>query len=109
MWFIERTTIMKANAVLLLILAMTSAVRGAPLAWSSPPPTNCPFEASKDFSGLLFTGQHAEYTHADTWYLSWGSDGNLYSPWTDGNVNGLESNSAGKNATTGFAKIIGDD
>ena len=46
---------------------------------------------------------------SDTWYPSWASDGNLYSPWTDGKVRDLQSNSAGKDATTGIATLIGDD
>jgi hypothetical protein len=33
---------------------------------------------------VAFTGRHAEYTGADTWYPSWANDGNLYSPWPDG-------------------------
>lgn len=72
-------------------------------------PTNCPFPASDTLVGLEFTGRHAEYTKADTWYPSWAADGNLYSPWTDGSVNGVSSGSSGKNAATGSAKIIGDD
>lgn len=77
--------------------------------WNSKPPTNCPFAPSTAIAGIRFTGRHAEYTAADTWYPSWASDGRMYSPWTDGIVNGLRSNSAGKNATTGSATIIGDD
>lgn len=77
--------------------------------WPSMPPKDCPFEPSQSLTAIDFTGQHAEYTSADTWYPSWASDGNLYSPFTDGCVNGLRSNSSGKGATTGFAKIIGDD
>src|SRR5512147_190601 len=64
--------------------------------WPSQPPPGCPFKPSDSLRGIGFTGRHAEYTGADTWYPSWASDGNLYSPWTDGNVNGLGSNSAGK-------------
>jgi len=75
----------------------------------SEPPANCPFAPSQSITSLVFTGRHAEYTQADTWYPSWASDGNLYSPWTDGSVNGLKSNSAGNKATTGQAKIVGDD
>ena len=59
--------------------------------------------------GIEFTGRHADYVHADTWYPSWASDDNLYSPWTDGSVNGLGSQSSGKRATTGSAQIMGDD
>jgi hypothetical protein len=54
-------------------------------------------------------GKHAEYTGADTWYPSWAEDGSMYSPWTDGTVNGLGAFSGGTNATTGHAKIIGDN
>jgi hypothetical protein len=77
--------------------------------WPSEPPDGCPFPPSEQITGLVFTGRHAEYTGADTWYPTWASDDNLYSPWTDGNVNGLGSNSFGTNATTGFAKITGAD
>ena len=77
--------------------------------WQSPAPTSCPFASSAEITGIEFTGRHAEYTQADTWYPSWAADGNLYSPWTDGTVNGVGSYSGGTNATTGHAKIIGDD
>jgi hypothetical protein len=33
----------------------------------------------------------------------------MYSPWTDGNVNGLGCSSAGADAATGHATILGDD
>lgn len=72
-------------------------------------PADCPFEMSEMIEDLAFTGRHVEYTNADTWYPTWASDGNLYSPWTDGEVNGVISNSAGRNAATGYARIIGDD
>ena len=49
-----------------------------------PYPADCPFEQSDTIKALAFTGRHAEYTGADTWYPSWGSDDALYSPWTDG-------------------------
>ncbi|HEY5913969.1 MAG TPA: hypothetical protein VJA21_25555, partial [Verrucomicrobiae bacterium] len=77
--------------------------------WPSTPPASCPFPKSGTLCGVGFTGRHAEYTGADTWYPSWAADGNLYSPWTDGNVNGLGSSSAGENATTGHATILGND
>jgi len=50
-------------------------------------PSGCPFETSDDIKDFSFTGRFANYTTADTWYPSWASDGNLYSPWTDGSVN----------------------
>lgn len=74
-----------------------------------PAPADCPFPQSAAFGGLTFTGRHAEYTKADTWYPSWASDGKMYSPWTDGIVNGLKCNSGGAEAATGHATIIGDD
>ena len=48
--------------------------------WPSQPPAEIPFEASKELTGIAFTGRHAQYEHADTWYPSWAADGNLYSP-----------------------------
>ncbi len=77
--------------------------------WPSVPPADCPFEKSTDITGLAFTGRHAQYTHADTWYPSWASDDKMYSPWTDGEVNGLRSRSFGDHPTTGSATIVGDD
>jgi hypothetical protein len=77
--------------------------------WNDTPPAECPFPQSPDFAGLGFTGQHAEYGKADTWYPSWASDGNMYSPFTDGDVNGVHSDSNGSGAITGFATLIGDD
>ena len=77
--------------------------------WPSQPPAGCPFKPSTELTGLGFTGRHAEYTNADTWYPTWASDGDLYSPFTDGVVNGLQSVSIGENATTGHARIVGDD
>ncbi|MGB2864937.1 MAG: hypothetical protein WBC05_16540, partial [Sedimentisphaerales bacterium] len=55
-----------------------------PLLWPSEPPEDIPFEQSKELAGILFTGVHSDYRAADTWYPSWASDDNLYSPWTDG-------------------------
>ena len=78
-------------------------------AWPSQPPAGIPFEASKELTGIAFTGRHASYGHADTWYPSWAANGNMYSPWTDGEVNGVNSTSGGSKATTGYATILGDD
>lgn len=86
-----------------------------PFIWPSEPPKDCPFEPSKDIVGIAFTGVHSDYRVADTWYPSWASDGNLYSPWTDGSApraDGSRENSnsgTGKDATTGQAVLIGDD
>ena len=77
--------------------------------WPSDPPPDCPFEKSKAITGIRFTGRHTRYTTADTWYPSWAADGKLYSPWTDGAVEGLKSTSVGPKATTGWAVLTGDD
>jgi hypothetical protein len=94
--------------------------------WASHPPEDCPFAPSTELIGLTFTGRHAEYTDADTWYPSWAADDNLYSPWTDGNVsqpvkpdrsnfecssNARSPINAGRDGKsgTGQARILGDD
>jgi hypothetical protein len=83
----------------------------SPKSWDFPsqPPADCPFPRSESIRGVRFTGRHATYGNADTWYPSWASDGNLYSPWTDGNVNGVTAFSGGSGANTGNATILGDD
>lgn len=56
-----------------------------PIRWASNNvPMDCPFEKSQTLKDIVFTGRYANYTDADTWYPTWASDGNLYSPWTDG-------------------------
>jgi len=77
--------------------------------WPNNPPGDCPLERSSAFSGVVLTGRHAEYTDADTWYPSWASDGTMYSPYTDGTVEGVFSRSDNLDAVTGMAKIEGDD
>lgn len=77
--------------------------------WPSEPPPDCPFQKSAEITGVCFTGKHIRYAHADTWYPSWAANGHLYSPWTDGTVNGVRSSSAGPHATTGNATILGDN
>ncbi len=100
------------DCILLFVVLFQAAHAAEPAhshVWPSSPPLDCPFVASDSVSGLEFTGHHAEYTKADTWYPSWADDGNMYSPWTDGVVNGVTSGSGGRGATTGFATIRGDD
>ncbi len=88
-----------------------AALRSRPGAggWPSAPPSDMPFLPSRNLTGVTFTGRHAEYTHADTWFPSWASNGHLYSTWTDGTANGIRSDSKGTKATTGYATILGDD
>jgi hypothetical protein len=89
-----------------LICAVARSTEGV---WKSDPPEGCPFPRSKHITGVAFTGRHAEYTKADTWYPSWASDANLYTPFTDGTVGSLKALSHGDHATTGNAKIVGDN
>ncbi len=84
--------------------------------WPSQPPAGIPFALSTELTGIAFTGRHAQYGGADTWYPSWAANGNLYSPWADGRVNGVHSSSCTEKAygchapaTTGYATILGDD
>ncbi len=92
-----------------------AAAKGMPeqqhhvLRWPSDPPANIPFPPSRELTGIAFTGRYAQYGHADTWFPSWASNGNMYSSWTDGTVNGVKSSSKGPMATTGYATILGDD
>ena len=107
----ERLLAMRTRLFLGLpaIVFLAAAAVAAPFDWPSQPPKSCPFGPSATLAGISFTGRHAEYVNADTWYPSWASDGNLYSPWTDGEAHGVKSNSDGKDATTGNATILGDD
>jgi len=95
--------------------------------WADNIPEGIPWEKSKIFSDILFTGRYANYTNADTWYPAWAEDGNLYSPWTDGYILDKTPNAylpfdgthpdypcnsldfMGRKAATGQAKIIGSD
>lgn len=78
--------------------------------WDSVIPDDCPFEQSPTLSGIFFTGRHSDYRCGDTFYPSWATDGNLYSPWTDGQTDGMKCSSGnGENAHTGHAVMIGDD
>eukprot|EP00041_Stephanoeca_diplocostata_P006638 m.90490 g.90490 ORF g.90490 m.90490 type:complete len:629 (+) comp16461_c0_seq2:37-1923(+) len=96
--------------------------------WDDQPQEGIPWPKSKDILGWEYlSGANPGYgggdhiaRSADTWYPSWGADGNLYSPWTDGSVHDditgatVGSGSGGKtgngyNSTTGQAIIVGDD
>jgi hypothetical protein len=104
-------TSMRAKLLIAVMVGLGLAV-GAETTyrvWPSQPPSDCPFEPSHSIVGIAFTGRHIRYAHADTWYPSWASDGNLYSPWTDGSVGDVKSGSGGEKATTGHATIVGDD
>jgi hypothetical protein len=83
--------------------------------WKSEVPADCPFQQSKELTGIKFLGIKSGFHFGDTWYPTWADDGRLYSPWTDGSCWRLDgswenSNSGdGEHATTGQAVIEGDD
>ncbi len=52
--------------------------------WRSEPPAGCPFEPSRELTGIRFLGKKSGFHVADTWYPSWAEDDRLYSPYTDG-------------------------
>jgi hypothetical protein len=81
----------------------SDAGSGSPLSGHSEIPP------SDVFAGVRFTGLHAEYTNADTWFPQWASDGALYSPWTDGTIGPWSSDSKGRLAMVGYARIEGAD
>lgn len=77
--------------------------------WESPLPDDCPFPNSTSLTGIYFTGRHSDYHCGDTWYPSWASDDNLYSPWTDGKTDGIGCwSGTSEKARTGHAVMIGD-
>lgn len=84
----------------------------AGFAWDSLIPADCPFPRSETLAGVFFTGRHSDYHCGDTIYPAWASDGNLYTPWTDGVTDGIKCSSGGgleKGFHTGHAVLIGDD
>ena len=80
-----------------------------PFVWQSETPEDCPFISSEEFNGIKFLGLKSGYRYGDTWYPTWASNDTLYSPWTDGQTDGMRSGSGGRNATTGQAIMIGSD
>lgn len=93
----------------------------SPFVWHSEAPDDCPFMPSELFHEIRFTGKSRHYPVADTWYPVWASDGNLYSPFTDGMTEGVACWSISRTweenghimidtlVSTGQARIEGDD
>ena len=99
-----------SNSEIFIYNSDKSKNKSTPFIWPVSNVDECPFLKSKEITDIEFTGRFANYTKADTWYPSWASDGNLYSPWTDGSIAGENCNSwSGPKARTGQAKIEGDD
>lgn len=83
---------------------------GLRFVWKDETPSDCPFERSTAFVGVLFTGKASDYYCGDTFYPSWADDGHLYSPYTDGTTDGMTpSSGSAERATTGNAVLMGDD
>jgi hypothetical protein len=94
-----------------------------PFTWPNHPPADCPFPQSTSLEGITFTGRHAHYTSADTWYPSWAADDVLYTPWTDGcfseerrlpvdcssKASDPSNVGSGGRSGTGNARILGND
>ena len=98
------------STLALIVTTVAQASNSEGFLWKSEVPEDCPFEQSKDFNRVYFTGSHSKYWVGDTFYPSWASNGNLYSPWTDGTTDGMESRSyRGDAAHTGHAVMKGDD
>lgn len=110
-----RHTLQTSRAVKLASGAVLLSQDDGWISWkNATPPAPVPFPLSSDLLGFEYIpGANANYGDADTWYPTWAADGNLYSPWTDGTVDGILSRSEGDGpgytSTTGFATIIGDD
>lgn len=79
--------------------------------WNDSTPADSPFPRSTLFSAFDYAmGDQGGYGGADTWFPSWSASGDLYSPFTDGTVDGITSRSWAKAAaTTGFARVSGSD
>ncbi|HEX3698171.1 MAG TPA: hypothetical protein VH374_22560 [Polyangia bacterium] len=72
--------------------------------WPSMPPASNPFSASTSIREVVFTGRHALYGQGDTFIPTWGSDDNIYTPFTYGTVDNVNSGSG-----FGWAKFTGSD
>lgn len=80
-------------------------------------PAGCPFALSTNVVGIGILGRASTAQFSDTWMPSWGSDGNLYSPWQDGglttepfsSMNWGWLNGGDTPAHNGWAQITGND
>ncbi len=123
----EKGMLLRILSLLLLVLNVVSCTTGTVSAakphdktyeWADNQPEACPFPESSEITKVVFTGRYANYTQADTWFPMWAADGNEYSPFTDGTVDGYMSVGhytnmhkvyENKNHRTGQALMVGDD
>ena len=87
-----------------------------PFVWKSEAPKDCPFEHSKDLTGIKFLGLKSGFHYGDTWYPTWSSNDTLYSPYTDGTTTRFDgyndeaiSWDSQTHNNTGHGVIIGDN
>eukprot|EP01084_Bolivina_argentea_P068325 124373_1 len=94
------------------------------ITWENNPPSSIPFEKSSDIIGWEYLNNSiynygGQSVAADTWYPTWSSNGNLYTPFTDGTIilsnnksitsmSGSGSNPS-YNSTTGFVTVSGNN
>ncbi len=90
-----------------------SGATTTPDTWANQPPAGTPLPLSAAYTNVSFTGRYASYQSADTWYPSWATNGELYSPYMDGSCNGAVSLGgylpAGWDSGLGGGKISGSD
>ena len=84
--------------------------------WPSAPPPECPLASSAEWTAVQF-GAGRDYEdagiRADTWYPTWAADGDLWTPFEDGQVvvSGSSNNTtvAAEASRNGWAILRGDD
>ncbi|HEY2902857.1 MAG TPA: hypothetical protein VGL59_19905 [Polyangia bacterium] len=72
--------------------------------WPNMPPASNPYPASTSIREVIFTGRHALYGQGDTFIPTWGADDNIYTPFTYGTVDNVNSGSG-----FAWAKFTGSD
>jgi spore germination protein YaaH len=82
--------------------------------WASTPPADCPLARSTKWSAVRFgAGRNYENVgiRADTWYPSWAENGDLYTPFEDGEIVVGETNTTVRAMASrnGWAILRGDD
>lgn len=107
--FVNAQKTSKINSEIFIFHSDNSKDKCISFTWPVSNEAEWPVKISNELMGIEFSGRFANYTKADTWYPSWASDGNLYSPWTDGSIGKVKSFSGGANASTGHAKIEGNN
>lgn len=96
----KRDLLRVARLFALVLTSVWAQAGNAVRIWNDEPPFKCPFEQSDAFSAVGFTGEIWSGGEADTFYPSWAKDGNLYSCFTDGSVDGVTVSSRSSDANS---------